>query len=118
MKTNKITVEVTKKHFDAAYAAVEKGKQLTTTCLLAQAIKALFPKKSVHVYSTTAHVGKVTYDLPARAQNLITRFDALTVLTDDLSKAEKKRIAKFRASLPVSFKMTEHVEEKAEAATA
>lgn len=116
----KNTVEITikKTHFDAAVAAVSKGKLLTSSCLLAQAIKGAYPKKKVHVYSTSAQIGNKTFDLSTKAVRLIERFDNLHLGYNELTKGEKTRIAKFRASFPVTFKMTEEVAEKAVAATA
>lgn len=121
----KNTVEITikKTHFDAAVAAVSKQFALTSSCLLAQAIKGAYPKKKVHVYSTSAHIGNKTFDLSTKAVRLIERFDNLhlgynELMSESWTKGEKTRIAKFRASFPVTFKMTEEVAEKAVAATA
>jgi hypothetical protein len=102
-----VTITLTKKHFDVAYAAVRADKSVTHTCLVAQAIKAAFSKKRVQVCLTTADVGKVKYNLPVKAQRLITRFDGLNFLRSVDTKADKDRAKKLRASLPTSFKMTE-----------
>jgi hypothetical protein len=109
-----VTIEVKKKHFDLAFAAQAKYKDLTTTCLLAQAIKEVFPKKSVEVSNNYCRVGKTYFGLPAKAQKLIERFDSLTY--NDQTKAEKNRATKLRDSLPVSFKLITRVEEALAAA--
>jgi|SRR5271166_2630640 len=114
MKSNTVEITVTKKNFDAASAAA-KHQQLTTTCLLAQAIKEAFPKKRVSVSSTYAEVGKKIFNLPVRAQKLIERFDNL-FFGPDVSKAEKNQAARLRAALPITFKMTEEIQEAAAAA--
>lgn len=109
-KPTTVTVEVTKKHFDAAMAAMKAGKQVTLVCLVAQAVKSLFPKKTVHVYSTTATVGGTQYELPAKATKLIGKFDEINYGDiEKPSKEEKAAIAKLRNSLPFTFKMTELV---------
>ena len=103
---NSVTIEVTKKHFDLANAALTKGRSVLSTCLLAQAIKAAFPKKTVNVFLSTATVGKQEFTLPTKAQKLISRFDNCDFY-GELSKAEKAQAKKLRASLPVTFTMTE-----------
>ena len=87
---NTVTIEITKKHFDLAFTAVSKGKSVTSTCLVAQGIKAAFPKKTVCVYFTTAKIGKQEFTLPTKAQNLIQRFDNLDFFSER-TKAEKAR---------------------------
>jgi len=114
MKTNIVSITATKKNFDAAIAAQLKHKDLTSTCLLAQAIKQAYPKKRVDVSSDYATIGTKHFHLSAKAQKLIERFDRLYARGE--SKAEKNRIKKFRAGLPVTIKMTEEVAEKAVAA--
>ncbi len=109
MKSNTVTIEVKKKHFDLAIAAQVKYKDLTSTCLIAQALKEAFPKKKVSVSSNYATVGTRTFDLPTRVQNLITRFDSLEVRDPTKADKNRTRTAKLRAALPVSFKMTEQV---------
>lgn len=116
-KNTAVEITVTKKNLDVAYAAAKAGKDLTTTCLLAQAIKQAFPKKRVSVSSDYAEVGKKYFDLPRRAQKLIDRFDALPTWGDP-TKAEKSRVTKLRDTLPVTFTMTEQVVEEAVAAAA
>jgi hypothetical protein len=116
-KGTAVEITVTKKNFDAASASAAKFQSLTTTCLLAQAIKQAFPKKRVSVSSDYASVGKLVFDLPAKAQKLIIRFDNL-YFGKGASKAEKNSVARLRAALPITFKMTEQVVEQAAAATA
>jgi hypothetical protein len=117
MKSNTVEITVTKKNFDAAAAALAKYKDLASTCLLAQAIKEAYPKKKVSVsihsrISTWATVGTKTFNLPARAQKLIERFDRLRFF-EEPTTSEKKRAARLRASLPISFTMTEEVQQAA-----
>jgi hypothetical protein len=117
-KSTAVEITVTKKNYDVAAAAVSKGKQLTSFCLLAIAIKEAFPKKKVQVLTSTAQVGTTNYDLPKKAVKLIDRFDSLHLGYGEMSKGEKNKAAKLRASLPVTFTMTEETAQKSVAATA
>lgn len=99
-----IPVKVSKSHFDAAVKAQQKAAWLSSVCLVAQAIKGVFPRKKVSVGNSNATVGNREYTLSAGAAKLVLRFDSLT-LTDP-SKREKVRNAKFRASLPITVAIT------------
>jgi hypothetical protein len=110
-----ITVKVTKGHLDAAIKA-QRGANywLIETCLVAQAVRAAFPRKRVQVLSDEAHVGKIVYSVDRKGQRLINRFDSITVGLEFDGTADartKKRIAAFRKSLPQTIKLTEQVPE-------
>ncbi len=95
-KLDVVTVTATKKHFDLAVAADGKGStSILETCLVAQAVRSLFPRKKVFVNTSTATVGLDDYDLSASGQRLIDRFDG--------TAARRKAL---RKALPVSFRMT------------
>lgn len=105
-----IAVEVLKKHFDAALKA--DTLYHNRTCLIAQALKDVFPKKMIEVADAYAVVGtgksQKSYDFPRSVTRLIMKFDSLlSVYTRLLNGSPKNRAAKVRASLPVRFKITE-----------
>lgn len=111
MKT--IEVTVTKKNFDAAIAAQKAGKLITRTCLVAQAVGDVVGKVPFDIYNQTAQIGragkKKNFNLPRTAQSLIKKFDNLC--SDPDGKFKSPAVKKLRASLPVSFKITESTEE-------
>lgn len=111
----KVAVKVTKSHFDKALSITEKNRPsvaATRVCLLAQAIKDVFPKQTVDVSYTHASVGRqvsTSYRLPVTAKRLMGRFDdnGAWHSPEDRTKKENAALAKLRASLPVSFYLTE-----------
>ena len=107
-----ITVTVRRKHLNAAMAATAKAVWgIDDTCLIAQAVKDVFPKKAVRVTNTDVFVGKgnaVQFSLPKAVCRLIQRFDKVAgVAGFDLTKREKAHLAKLRESLPFTFPLTE-----------
>ena len=98
MKNKAIEVTITKKHFDAAVKAeAASRKSIIETCLLAQAIKAAFPRKHVEVgnFSVTIGKEKADYNLDTKGVKLIERFDG----------GERSRKALLKI-LPTTFKLT------------
>src|SRR5271154_6264450 len=102
-----VTITVRKKHFDIAMAAILKEGLLSQArvCLIAQAVREVFPKKSVAISLLHAKVNKKQFVLPRVATRLIERFDRFAFVAgcDELTKREKESMAKFRGSLPVTF---------------
>jgi|SRR5271157_50683 len=95
-KLEVVTVTATKMHYDLAIHAAETGnKSVLTTCLVAQAVRGLFPRKKVFVNCSTASVGNDDYTLSKKGQSVINRFDG--------SDAQRKGL---RKALPISFRMT------------
>ena len=93
MKTT--TVTVTRKH----YTAANKHQDVCSkTCIVAQALKDIFPKDAdISVRFTTAQVtfkdgSSKTFDLSAKGANLISKYDNHVLRVKDL---------------PVTFRMTE-----------
>ena len=109
MKT--ITVTVTRKHFTAANKALAERKQSvkkvetlfaprSSVCVVAQAVKELFPGEEVHVSWEGVRVGPWNaetkkFKLSKSATNLVYRFDGI---------AGKKLKA---SDFPIIFRMKE-----------
>jgi hypothetical protein len=95
MKTT--TVTVTRKHYTAANKAEDQDVR-SKTCIVAQALKDIFPKDAdISVRFTTAQVtfkdgSSKTFDLSAKGANLISKYDNHVLRVKDL---------------PVTFRMTE-----------
>jgi hypothetical protein len=106
-----ITVTVRKKHLDAAMAATAKsGWSINEVCLVAQAVKDVFPRKAVCVSYTDITVGRNNgrvFSLPKAAIHLIHRFDKAGA-GGELTKGEKAHLAKLRQSLPIAFTVVEN----------
>ena len=108
-----VTITVRKKHFDIAMAAILKEglSSQARVCLIAQAVREVFPKKSVAISLHHAKVNKKQFVLPRVATRLIERFDRFAfdkfAGCDELTKREKESMAKFRDSLPVTFALGE-----------
>lgn len=107
----KFTVKVTKTHFDKALAIIQKNPatvSATRVCLLAQAIKDVFPRKKVDVNYYTAWVGENYFSLNAKGRRLIKRFDdnGAWHAEKDRTKKEITALARLRAGLPTTFTMT------------
>lgn len=108
----KITINVTKKHLDTAMAAAAKSTSwVIETCLVAQAVKDVFPRKVVKVSYFDFTLGKNNdrlFILPKSATRLIKRFDNVAgEKFEDLTKEKKAYLTKLRQSLPVSFTVVE-----------
>jgi hypothetical protein len=111
---------VTKSHLDVALEATAANDQdsVEETCLIAQAIRSVIPRKKISVGDETVEIGKgrneVSYDRDAIGDNLVTRFDELI---DDLRGYDDvhclppvlaRKVAKLRASLPQTVTLTEN----------
>ena len=111
---NTIEITVTKKNFDAAAAAMRAGKLVTRHCLLAQAVSPIAGKLPLDVYNQTLYIGragkKKYYTLPRTAQSLVKKFDNLCSNPDEKKQFRSPAAKKLRASLPISFKITESTE--------
>lgn len=106
-KPKPIAVRVNKKHFDAAVEAASQGDVfISKTCIVAQAVKSLFPNKSVSVggfsvgFSVAVGGTGKSYDLSEAGQKLIFDFDSLNL------SVESKANTAFRAKLPLTIEMT------------
>jgi hypothetical protein len=107
----KITIKVTKDHFDKALAVTEKNRptdSATRVCLLAQAVKSHFSKRHVDVNYYTVFVGKNRYALDAKGRRLLKRFDDNGAWhgTALRTKREVTALARLRADLPKTFTIT------------
>jgi len=76
MKAKPVTLTVTKEHYNKAMAAAARHSCITTTCVMAQALKAKFPKnaRSVSCAWRTGTVGKQDYEFDQNGLNITTLF--------------------------------------------
>lgn len=105
---NTIAVKVNKSHFDASARAIANGKLTSERCLVAQAIRGLYPRRSVSVGNVNVIVGngvrRKDFTLSEKAQKLVLAFDSLSFHKPN--KAEQKKSATLRAKLPLTIEMT------------
>lgn len=100
----KIKMRVLKKHFDAAEKEFKKHSAPSTTCLIAQAAKDVFPKSKIGVSYAAVDVVRrseyFVYDVDSVGGKLIEQFD-----NHDGDRA------KLRSSLPkvVSLKLNPYL---------
>jgi hypothetical protein len=79
-KLETVAVTVNETHYDNAMKALAKNSySVLTQCLVAQAVKAAFPGKTVTVGFDDAEVGtgkgKRKFDMNKKASSLVTKFD-------------------------------------------
>jgi len=103
---DKVTVTVTKKHFDVARKICLKDPltwHISKACLIAQAVRVAFPRRAVCVGYNFVIIGRndeMRFALPKKIIALINRFD--NWIGSGFDKANAHRL---RNSLPVTFTM-------------
>ena len=103
---DKVTVTVTKKHFDVARKTCLKDPltwHISKACLVAQAVRAALPRKAICVGYNSVMIGRadeIRFILPRKIIALINRFD--NWIRSGFDEANAHRL---RNSLPVTFTM-------------
>lgn len=71
-----VTLTVSEAHYDKALKAMKRGGSITTVCVMAQALKARFPKKARTVSCAwhTGSVGKTDYTFDEQGTKIATMF--------------------------------------------
>lgn len=107
---NTIAVKVNKSHFDASARAIANGKLTSERCLVAQAIRSLYPRRSVSVGNVNVTVGsgarRKDFTLSEKAQKLVLAFDRLSLYKP--TKTEQKKSASLRAKLPLTIEIIQN----------
>lgn len=109
---NKVTIKVTKGHFDTALARAEQNRptdSASSVCLLAVAVRSHFGARSADVNYYNVWVRNVGYTLDAKGKRLMRRFDDNGAWhgVNLRTKREVNALARLRADLPTTFVITE-----------
>jgi hypothetical protein len=100
MKAKQTTITVTETHYKKAMAAARRGGCITTTCVMAQALKARFPKlaRTVSCGWTSGSVDEQEYTFDMNGTEITTLFT---------TPSERKLVLKM---LPAKVRITPYTD--------